>query len=163
MKSSLFREAYGTNSLVLVIILLIVSCSDVTEQENREFAERFREEVNSITSRGADSVLRIDGLTSFEWDSLFIFKPYTAIADVESQIGFKWSDAETTLINQSDDFNLLVFIADRKVVAFSRVPRNYGDFSKLESRGPFTVQNSRFKVKNELVGDQPWVFLYVTD
>jgi hypothetical protein len=106
------------------------------------------------------SVIHVNDITTFAWDSLYIFKPYTPLDSINSTIGFEWSDLRTTRINTSDDFNLLIFIDNRVVVSFVRLPRNYGDFIRLKSNGPFVRSESSFVVKEEMYGDQKWRFLY---
>ena len=106
-----------------------------------------------------DSILSISTLTSFEWSDLYVFKPYTPIDEIHSTLGFEWEQAESTMIQHAEGFNLLVFVNDKRVVSFVKVPRNYGDFYRITVSGPFARDNSSFVVRKELFGGQPRIFL----
>jgi hypothetical protein len=109
---------------------------------------------------GEDSVLNISKITSFEWDSLYIFKPYTPLDTIKKQIGFEWEGLESALVNQSDNFNLLLFIKAKQVVSFVQLPRNYGDFARITTSGPCVKSGSAFYVRKDFFGSQNWIYLY---
>jgi hypothetical protein len=145
----------------LLLSFALHACNN-SAPKNTLFAQHFKENVDVLLANEKDSVLHIGELTSFEWDSLYIFRPYTPLNEINEKMGFKWTDSRATQINQSDDFNLLLFIKNNQVVNFVELPRNYGDFSRLVSSGPYIKNEASFYVKRSLFGGQDWIFLYST-
>jgi hypothetical protein len=143
-----------------IFLVAFFGCSEKDAIENFKFVEDFKRNIEQLMPNEEVSVIHVNDITTFAWDSLYIFKPYTPLDSINSTIGFEWSDLRTTRINTSDDFNLLIFIDNRVVVSFVRLPRNYGDFIRLKSNGPFVRSESSFVVKEEMYGDQKWRFLY---
>src|SRR5690348_5682657 len=85
--------------------------------------ERSAQAANTSTN----AVITVSALTDFQWDNLFVFGPYTTVEKIQSQLGYRWADAEKTHINLSDTFSLLVFVKDGKVVRYFKLPRTIGD------------------------------------
>lgn len=144
---------------VALMLMLSFGCSKNSGQEDIEVVNKFEMEVQEILARN-DSILNMDRLTRFDWEDLFIFKPYTSIDEINSKLGYKWEEAESTFINVKDDFNLLVFTEGGRVIKFARLSREHGDFSRMEMTGPFKRGQSAFVLKRDSVGMQPWLFIY---
>ena len=100
-------------------------------------------------TESTNPVVVISDLTDFAWDTLFIFGPYTPVARIHEQLGYKWSDAEKTHIDMSDTFTLLVFVKSSNVVRHVKLPRSVGDFHGLESQNVFRRGSDRFKVSGK--------------
>lgn len=94
-----------------------------------------------------DAVISVPLITQFEWDTLFIFSPYTSINQIHTQLGYKWEEAERTGIDWSETFYLLVFTKDGKVVRYYKFPRTLGDFQNLEGGNVFSKEMAIFEVK----------------
>lgn len=149
-----------TRLLLLLMIISTLSCQNETK-ENVDFRNTLQIDIQETLGRG-DSVIDLESITDFNWDRLFIFKPYTPIADIDSTLGFKWEEAHSTRIEQSEGVNLLVFVDRGKVISYSRIPRNFGDFVKMDVTKPIT-RNTRFIVRKEDAGWQEWIFVYVDE
>ena len=67
-----------------------------------------------------------------QWETLCVLPPYTTNAQAQAILGFEWDAERRTAIKASDSINVLVFIRDRKVLAFSEHPRSKGDFAALK-------------------------------
>lgn len=96
--------------------------------------------------------------TDFDWDTLYIFYPYTTWREMEEQVGTAWYDSYADyLIRRTpigrypiDDESLqkLVFVLDGRVMLDATVRRSIIDFTKLDktrlSRGEafFDLQRS---------------------
>jgi hypothetical protein len=63
--------------------------------------------------------------TSFPWEKLFIFGPYTGRDTIERTLGFSWPMADRTRISMSESFSLLVFVHDDSVAAHVEIPRRW--------------------------------------
>ena len=49
---------------------------------------------DSINGKQIDMVK----LTPFEWEQLYIFKPYTPISVIDSRLGYVWTEAKKPLL-----------------------------------------------------------------
>lgn len=96
-----------------------------------------------------DTAINVPLITQFEWDTLFIFSPYTSINQIQTQLGYKWEEAERTGIDWTETFYLLVFTKDGKVVRHYKFPRTLGDFQNTEGANAFTKEMAIFEVKRD--------------
>ncbi|HAN10195.1 MAG TPA: hypothetical protein DCP90_06245 [Clostridiales bacterium] len=81
------------------------------------------------------------------WDNMYIFSSYTSYSEIFEVIGFNWEEVYKTNVNHTDNINLLLFIADNKVVKYIEYPINYGDFSKLNA-DIYSSKNAVFEIEN---------------
>jgi hypothetical protein len=94
---------------------------------------------------GEISVVDLSTVTTFSWDRLYIFGPYTGRSKIDAVIGKPWRDTCFTTIDSYDGFTLLVFTSNHQVVGCIEYPRDVGDFSPLESHeSGFSAEEARF-------------------
>lgn len=98
-------------------------------------------------------------LTYFDWDTLYIFGPYTPLESINEQLGYSWIDTKSILpigkktsINELDDRNLLVFTKNNQVVFNMDFPRSMGDFVIDASKNVFTPTNAVFQIEKRRDG-----------
>ena len=108
---------------LILFILLLFSCKSIPES----FITDLHQKIKS-----GEVQIDIKSITSFDWDYLHIFTPYTTVEDVNNRLGFNWGKAYDTGIFQRDDINLLVFVKDNKVIKYYEVPLHYGNFSEIK-------------------------------
>ena len=122
--------------IILSIFSLILNISSCTKNEsldkaeNKELKNKLILTVENNIKYKKECTVNIKDLTDFQWDNLYIFTPYTFIDSIHVYLGFKWSHAIFTGINNRDDMNLLVFTNNNKVVSYIEYPRSKGDFYK---------------------------------
>lgn len=156
------RKRSLSSYFLLLLTGSILSCTSTVE-EDVDFKNDFRDQVLRVIEEQNDSTINMKNVSSVDWDEMYVFKPYTPIDTIYASLGYNWEGATSTLINQSDHFNLVVFVKDQKVTSFSKVPRDFGDFLKVDEKGPFSKNDAEFKVKKEAFGGQDWIFLYNTN
>ena len=81
-----------------------------------------------------------------QWETVCVLPPYTTNVQAQAILGFDWDAERRTAIKASDSINVLVFIRDRKVLAFSELPRSKGDFAALK---PSCLPRAAAKVVRE--------------
>lgn len=140
----------------LVLIFLVISCKKPIQSNNEFPFENIVEKLDKVL---ADKQIDIAKLTPFDWEQLYIFKPYTPISIIDSKLGYIWSGAEKTFINQEEEFDLLIFTKNDTVVNYIRWFRNKGDFSKI-NQIKYQPANAKFIYKKEKFGEEDWLFLY---
>lgn len=128
-------------ALCLSLTIGICSCS----YSSNDLLTKFRNA--ALKSKNGDhSAVFISLSTDFEWDTLFVFGPYTPVQDIHAQLGYNWVEAEGTGIQSSETFYLLVFMKDGKVIKHCKWSRLNGDFKGLEIRNKFQRGNDAFEV-----------------
>ena len=99
-----------------------------------------------------ETFLRLQDITPFAWERVYMFAPYTAAGRIEETLGFAWPQAKSIGIDYRDDITLLVFVNGGKVVRYLAFPRVSGDFSAVTRSKGFTPKEAVFVVRKEGVG-----------
>ena len=116
-------------------------------------------QIAKAVAQGEGATLQMSRVADFDWDRFHVFPPYTPSQDVDQQLGFHWSAAESTGIHELDSITLLVFVRDSNVVAYVTLPRRDGDFSDIKHPGGFSREEAIFVVRREYRGE-PWLVVY---
>jgi hypothetical protein len=126
-----------------LVALGILSCSSNSIQD-----EVFEEDLALVFAHAeAEELIKIPSITNFSWDKFFVFTPYTPVDKIENDLGFRDKRLEKTDISLRDDFNLLVFVKDNKVVHYVEFYRQIGNFERIASqKGGLTPKEAVFKV-----------------
>src|SRR5262245_10403496 len=106
----------------LVIVLAIIGCGlsylrflDSVSSGNEELIGEpnpVRAELYSLIARynmGEIDVVDISAATTFSWQRLYIFGPYTSLLEITETVGRSWRKKCYTDVHVSDGVNLLVF------------------------------------------------------
>lgn len=113
-------------------------------QQQQELLSKLRAVVEMKQQRTDEEVvLRLKDHTSFEWDRMYIFSPYTSMKQIDQALGYTWPRARTTGIDMSDRFFLMVFTSAGRVVGYLRYPTEMGS----------TIDN--YGIDRELKGFSP--------
>ncbi|MGE7595655.1 membrane lipoprotein lipid attachment site-containing protein [Peribacillus frigoritolerans] len=110
----------------ILLILFLAGCSNVPHNTGLE------KSIFSIVEDKNNSELRLNSLTTFDWEKAFIFTPYSTQEGIEEQLGVNFNDPSD--IDWRDDIYLLVFLNDDKVVQYSEVDRQGADFTIGEKK-----------------------------
>jgi len=106
-----------TNKLYLLIMLILFSCS----KEEKSFLINLE---NKIEQQQDSTIISINKLTNFEWDTLYIFKPYTSNDFINNFLNKPdWLNPETSSIIGSESYTLFVFKRKNEIVNDFMVPR----------------------------------------
>lgn len=151
-----------------LIVILIVICfglgvvlwrnEQIQQKQAREsLKQAIVSEVESKRNSSSKEMIHLQNLTNFEWDTLYIFGPYTPKEVINEKLGFTWFDVRAASIEYRDDIHLLVFVKGHDVVQYLEYPRNHGDFDDA-----YQVQadNADFELKKSKVGTENWLVLH---
>ncbi|MEX2603784.1 MAG: hypothetical protein WD361_06260 [Gracilimonas sp.] len=148
------------NLFIFSGLLLLVNCdNNNTAGEAIDFQNRLVEVVNTNDYSGNQSIA-FGELTTFKWDSVHIFGPYTPSDIIFKRLGFRWDKVEDLSIQSDEINNLLVFTRQNKLVEYVEYPRYKGDFINLDLPQTFSVEEANFVIKEEYYGSQKWLFFY---
>lgn len=105
---------------MMVLSLILTACGQQDIEVEGENIENYLDEESIDFSKFFPS----------DWDTIFIFHPYTSLESIQETIGTKFK-YETT-IEYSDAINLVIAMKDQKVVNYSEVSRHIIDFDVTE-------------------------------
>ena len=112
MKKNKLRVIVSFSVVILIIIIFSVLKSvDPIWEAN---AKRFSSSLNIINGKPA-TIDNLSDFTTFEWDTLYSFAPYTPEETIYEVIGYRWENISSTV---SEGMNQIVFIKDSKVVCY---------------------------------------------
>lgn len=139
----------------------LAGCADRRHQDRFKWSEILASIVASKQASAGPVYLDVVRVMPFEWEKLYMFPPYTPVADIERALGFKWGAAKKTRIHDRDDITLLVFVIGRTVQDYIEQPRNAGDFSRLKPGYAYPPREGYFECVEEEEEDGRTVFYFV--
>jgi hypothetical protein len=77
------------------------------------------------------SVIKLSDVTTFSWDKVYFFGPYTPLSSLEHAVGRSWRNICFTQIDTLEGYTLLVFTNKQKVVHCLEYPIDDFNFSSL--------------------------------
>ncbi len=95
-------------------------------------------------SQGDVESIDLPAIAAFDWDTVYIFGPYTPPAQIDAALGHIWIGSRLTGIEASDAISLLVFTNRGHVVQYLRFPRADLDFSVVARDVGYTREEARF-------------------
>ena len=142
--------------LIIPLILFLSSYMGFRSQKiNNEHLESFKN--NLMTTVQQKSHFDMKNITPFEWDRMYIIRPYTSRTEMHEKVGTKWTTADTyigylifdkTWLGEhpldDDIFQKLVFVKDNKVVLDVTLNRGDADFTQISS--PVINDNALFDI-----------------
>ncbi|OYD08982.1 hypothetical protein [Paludifilum halophilum] len=122
-----------TIAAVLILCLLLSACGSLTQPSLKE---DLVQSVKRLQSGEGSGLMRMNYVTTFDWDRMYVFQPYTSAKEIRKKLGFDWAKAEETGIENSDTHQLVVFVQGDDVVRYVKVPRKAGTFSVKKGLTP---------------------------
>ncbi len=149
--------------LVIVCGLVLVTCllgscigvwSETPQQQ--ELLSKLRAVVEKKQHTDEEVILRLKDHTSFDWDRVYIFAPYTSTDQIDEALGYRWLRARSTGIEGTDRFYLIVFTSEGKVTDHLMYPTELGDliyqYEKDQKLKGFNPDEAVFRAEIEYGG-----------
>lgn len=150
-------------SVICVVITLFalyfIQATKNTNVDDQQERELLYSSISSEIARcqsGEIEKVDISKITSFSWDRMYIFDPYTSEREIDETIGIHWSGSKSTFIESSDSITLIVFIDEGTVVQYLEFWREPWDFAYLENDNGYGVDEASFTV--DKIGRMHWEF-----
>ena len=135
MKTGFFRAVWA------LLCSGLLSCSKPLGTD-----DPFVDDLADALHKGDRSALRLADATSFDWDQVFIFPPYTSMENIFARIEVAAVPAiERSGIDERDDACLLVFLDKRQLSKVAIVPRGKVDFAGIGEAGPLSPEVAVFR------------------
>ena len=90
-----------------IFVILLIGCGTQTTKQN------YTDDVIESISNLQEGEIELNSITSFEWDAVYVFKPYTSKDGVKEAIGCKPKDYRITV---SETDTLMYFLKEQEVV-----------------------------------------------
>ena len=137
----------NTNSIAISFLLV---CAMVAgsgcNKPGSEFTSDFKVLVAS-TSTNKEPVLSIGAVTTFSWDKLLVFQPYTPVGEIDKHIGYSWSHRDRVDYAVPEGAHALVFMKTGIVVCLIEFQRHSGDFVNMTNGSVVVPGSDFFKVE----------------
>jgi len=131
--------------LIIPLILFLSSYINFSSQKiNNEHLESFKNELMTTVQQKLS--FDMNNLTPFEWDRMYIIRPYASRTEMQKIVGTKWTTADTyigyltfdkTWFGEypldDDIFHKLIFVKGNKVVLDVTLDRSDVDFTQINS------------------------------
>lgn len=131
---------------VLILVITIFFLSSYINfkiiQIDNTYQDDFKAKLERTIQK--ESNFYMGELTSFEWDKMYIIRPYTSKTEMEEIVGIKWTTYNTYLGYlfektyfgehplDDDIFHKLVFVKDNKVILDITICRSRADFTYID-------------------------------
>jgi hypothetical protein len=113
---------------IITAIILVISYINKKKEES-SFNKRL---TLLIKDQKSDTIIiDISSITDFEWDTLFVFKPYMSGLDINQLLGINLYSNSTSSVVSSESYTLFVFKSKKIVVNDFII--NCKDFGLLNS------------------------------
>ena len=141
--------------VIIIIVLVLVHCAGFllfinvfSLQENVDLIE-----VISPHVVGSDTIDFDVMTTDFEWDELLIIRPYADYRRLLKEEKVSWRRIDNHA-RHSDISSLLIFVNNKKIVAYVNYPRHNVSFGY--EHGAFQRDSSKFRVERGTHAGRPW-------
>lgn len=125
-----------------------------------EHAQLLKEEIYEVAR--TEKQFELKELTNFEWDTVFIFPPYTSFNKINSLTKTNWDGLKKTSIDDDDEFCLLLFKNNGELVKYLMQPRGMGDFSRI-GISSFDRKNAVFDITTKEQTNSLWYYIENVD
>lgn len=101
------KNKYFLIMFLSVYVILLTGCG--TQTTNYECTDEVIESIGNLQ----EGEIELSSITSFQWDEVYVFKPYTSKDGVKEAIGCKPKEYRTTV---SETDTLMYFLKEQEIV-----------------------------------------------
>jgi hypothetical protein len=128
-------------SILTTLLIMFYKLNYVTEDE--KLKNQIIETVNISES------IDFSKITNFEWDTMYIFTPYSKPEDILNADRVK-SYNSNFKIEVLDNINMIAFVNSNKLIAFVELPRDYME-ADINRHIKFSKNESKFSISNKAI------------
>lgn len=141
-------------TLPLLLGLMTIGCSD---------AGGVSKSIGRIVRDESAQEIRLAAATSFQWDTVYLFSPYTPRSTIcESlSVQVKYCERVVPQVSTDDGVMSLAFLSGSRVVHYELHSRWNGDFTPVPTNQPISSQAAVFRVvrSGEAADGSAWLRL----
>lgn len=139
----IFLLALSAVALVVAMIGVLLIC------ERRQLVDDLALRIEAVANN-KNEFINLAAITSFSWDKVHVFCPYTSPDKICATLGYPWWWASSTGIQTTESFFLLVFVKSGHVRQYCMFPRIKGDFEGTTKCFTMTKHNAVFLSELEM-------------
>jgi hypothetical protein len=140
--------------LALLVIGAVIYVNSKIDQSDRQKLESDLSDAILQNINGEIPAVDFAKITTFSWDRLYIFEPYTSTEELDHIFGNERRSFNTS-IESNDGIILLVFTKDGRVVQYLDYGRGLGDYAYANNEAGYLLQEARFVMDER--GRMIWV------
>ncbi|MDX8377669.1 MAG: hypothetical protein R8L53_06555 [Mariprofundales bacterium] len=91
-------------------------------------------ERSKVCESGDNPKLSMEKVTTFNWDKLHIYLPYTPKSNIATSIGYEWNVLACTKSDIYDEWTQFVFTKNNEVINFFDASSHYFNWNKLTNK-----------------------------
>ena len=95
--------------LLLLTLFVLMGCSD----NDNKLLDKLQTAVKKEPGKAGYTVVELESITDFEWDTLYFFAGQVSPEEVNNQIGIKWDGGKIP-----GGYDRLIFVKNNQVVSF---------------------------------------------
>ena len=156
MKRQITRNQIFAIVIIIVATMTIVSIISLRKniQEKRYQRQELISDLDSLImsyQSGSVDAIDISTITSFEWDELYLFPPYSSYERIEQVLGFQWKGSKESHIQSLDGIVLFVFVDEEQVIQYMDYPRGLVDFVNVVRDSGYTPSDAVFILEGDKI------------
>jgi hypothetical protein len=139
--------------LAITVIAVGITSFYLTQETHRVERENLENNLSGMISlykNGEISFIDLSIISTFSWDRLYIFGPYTSLEVINKSLNGIWLRYWNTSIEYNEGIVLLVFTNKGKVVQYLEYPRGpQCDFAGAHNLNGFNRDDAHFIVDDK--------------
>lgn len=142
---------YTTAAILILVTVFLITLGKNERAEKNQLNQQEQLVIDldkqvALYKTGDVDAIDISTITSFEWEKLYLFSPYSTPEQIFKTLGF--SDDIKSFISYDDGIILFVFVNNNKVVQYMDYPRN-PDFNPVVRESGYNPSEAIFVLDNE--------------
>lgn len=132
------KKKYIITGLIFIVILTTLF---IVFQRSKHIEENIKLRNQIIETIKQSDSIDFAKITNFEWDTMYVFTPYSIPNDILKADGIKSYNSDFS-IEFLDSINMIAFVKYNKLVSFVELPRQYCDSTRHIKLGKNEVKFS---------------------
>ncbi|SDD02915.1 hypothetical protein SAMN04488112_1283 [Melghirimyces thermohalophilus] len=114
---------------IAALCLLLTACGNPQPSLEKDLDTAVKQLERSVDGGQGNGILRMNYVTRFSWDQLYIFGPGTTAKEIDQALGFQWKKGEKLTSKLEKNEDLLVFTKEDKVIHYVNYS-GHGNFAE---------------------------------
>jgi len=147
-KFGLKKRIFLVPLFIMVVLASFFVFYEVKENSRNKLSKDLS---NAITQNklGRTEYIEFSSITTFRWDRVYFFQPYTTLERIKRILGINSIGAISNQIQSSDNITLIVFTKNKRVIQYLEYYRNNGDFAYLDNEFGYSINEAKYFIDQD--------------
>lgn len=132
--------------ILMLLLTLLIGCISLRYYNISKIKENTKLKKQIIKVVQNSKEVDFSQMTNFEWDTLYLFTPYTDTNKILKKYGVKKYNNELDM-QYNDGINIIAFVDSKKIVTYIKINRIDLDFEPIKNNKT-NNDKSIFKINN---------------